>query len=507
METPNSVSSSNNDNENIELANRDATAAEKTKLLREINELRSIIKRCELKLQTRFKDIEDNVNERSLQSLEIPSTSSRILNVEDDLKDDLYRFAGFHCVKAQKNEFVFNFMSTNEKQKNDTQAVQIFVKDGKAELGKWVMPVSIDINDILSKTPIDNLDNLNPFLKSCKHHVDCYNERQRQFLLLKEHMSHIKYCTLQSDMEFLQISLELYSVYIRENDSYINLIIHLLYHSDNVRPYMVKIDTINENELSSDIKQRLKPHFMKFKMSDLHTAFDEILSKDNSTFTWMQKDDTDESLLELNDTDSSDEENFLVQLQSKHKRSLRSLGKRELQKRNTRKKQKIDKNTKSSEDNSTDSQEIRYPKTKKAHTKSSQQISIKKNKAKKATFVLRQKKINKNSVETTSLHRSNNKIKLKQTKLNFQTRTDEVSNKNQTSSSKSKLSSKPDSKQSKISKLIASTPLHNRKYKVKNVPSSPTLEISNITSIEEKTANKLDYSKDRDELGKDSRKS
>ncbi|XP_018393103.1 PREDICTED: E3 ubiquitin-protein ligase BRE1-like [Cyphomyrmex costatus] len=308
-------------------------------------------------------------------------------------------------------------------------------------------------------------------------------------------------------MEFLQISLELYSVYIRENDSYINLIIHLLYHSDNVRPYMVKIDTINENELSSDIKQRLKPHFMKFKMSDLHTAFDEILSKDNSTFTWMQKDDTDESLLELNDTDSSDEENFLVQLQSKHKRSLRSLGKRELQKRNTRKKQKIDKNTKSSEDNSTDSQEIRYPKTKKAHTKSSQQISIKKNKAKKATFVLRQKKINKNSVETTSLHRSNNKIKLKQTKLNFQTRTDEVSNKNQTSSSKSKLSSKPDSKQSKISKLIASTPLHNRKYKVKNVPSSPTLEISNITSIEEKTANKLDYSKDRDELGKDSRKS
>ncbi|EGI59156.1 PREDICTED: uncharacterized protein LOC105152183 [Acromyrmex echinatior] len=504
METQSSASSSNNDNENIESANKDGTATEKTKLRQEIKELRNIIKQHERNLQTRFKDIEDHVTKRSLQNFETFLTFSKLLNVKVALKNDLYRFAGFRCVKFRKNESVFNFTSTNEKQTDNTQAVQIFVQDGKAKLGKWIMPVSIDIKNILSKTPIDKLKKLTAFIKNCKHNVDCYTSRQEQFLSLKEHMSSIRHCTLQSDMGFKQISLELYGVHNSENNNYMNLIIHLLYHQDTARPYKVQIDTINGNKLNNDIKQRLKTYFKKFKMTDLQTAFDEILSEDNSIFTWMQEDDT-ESLLELNDTSSSDE-NFITQLQSERTSSLRkSRKKRELKKKwSKRIRQKTTENTTLPKDSLEDNQETNHLNAKKRRTKSPQQILIKKKKTEKTTSVLKQKKINKNPIEITPFHKS--KVKLKQTKLNFQTQAATTSNANQISSSESKLGNKPDSERSKIPKLITSTPLHR---KIRNIPLSPTLEINDITRIDttKKIANRLnsldllDHSKDSDELG------
>lgn len=176
--------------------------------------------------------------------------------------------------------------------------------------------------------------------------------------------------------------------------------------------------------------------------------------------------------------------------------------KRQLQKKwSERKRQKTTtENTKLSEDSSEDNQETNHPNAKKARTKRPQRISIKKKKAEKATSVLKQKKINKNPIETTLFDKP--KVKLKQTKLNFQTQMATTSNANQISSSESKLSNKPDSKQSKTSKLITSTPLC-RKDEIRNVPLSPTLEINNITRIDttKKTAIRLDYSKDSNELG------
>ncbi|KYM77309.1 hypothetical protein ALC53_12290 [Atta colombica] len=496
METQSSASSSNNDNENIESVNK---ATEKTNLRQEIKKLRNIIKQHEQNLQTRFKDIEDHMTKRPLQNLETSLTFSKLLNVA--LKNDLYRFAGFRCVKFQKDESVFNFTSTNEKQTDNTQAVQIFIQDEKTKLGKWIMPVSININNILSKTPIDKLKKLTAFIKNCKHNVDCYTARQEQFLSLKEHMSSMKHCTLQSDMGFKQISLELYGIHNSENNSYMNLIIHLLYHQDTARPYKVQIDTTNGNKLNIDIKQRLKTYFKKFKMSDLQTAFNEILSEDNSTFTWMQEDDT-ESLLELNNTSSSDE-NFITQLQSERMSSLRKLQKkRELKKKwSERIRQKTTENTISPGDSLEDNQETNHSNAKKRRIKSPQRVLIKKKKVEKA--VLKQKKINKNPIEITPFHKSN--VKLKQTKLNFQTQAATTSNANQISSSESKLGNKPDSEQSKIPELITSTPLYR---KIRNIPLSPTLEINDITCIDttKKTTNRLDsldlldYSKDSDEL-------
>lgn len=164
----------------------DAAKREKEKLLREIQELRCIIKQCEWSLQAmRFKDVEKHVTKRPVQeTLEVSSHTGRMPNVDVDLQNDLYKFAGFRCVKFRRDEFIFNFTSTNTEQKN-TSAVQIFIKDRKGSLGKWVMPMSIDMNYILSKSPVDELTNIATFIKNCKHSVDCYTVRQEQFLSLK----------------------------------------------------------------------------------------------------------------------------------------------------------------------------------------------------------------------------------------------------------------------------------------------------------------------------------
>lgn len=109
----------------------------------------------------------------------------------------------------------------------------------------------------------------------------------------------MKHCTLQSDIGFKQISLELYGVHNSENDKYMNLIIHLFYHSDKARPHKIEVDTTNKSKLSDDTRHKLKLFLKEFKISDLQTAFNKILAQNNSIFTWMRADDS-ESPLELN---------------------------------------------------------------------------------------------------------------------------------------------------------------------------------------------------------------
>lgn len=171
--------------------------------------------------------------------------------------------------------------------------------------------------------------------------------------------------------------------------------------------------------------------------------------------------------------------------------------KRELQKKWNERKRQRDNNIGPSKDNSS-LEEDSYSKAKVSRTENSRTLR-KEKKAEKAPSNLKQKKINKNLVEeTTPLHKS--KVKLKQTKLNFQSRLNETtnSNTNEVSSSESKLH-RPENKQSKIVELITSTPL---RVTLQRLPLSPSLEINNITSIEmtKKTANKLDDSKNSDQL-------
>lgn len=107
----------------------------------------------------------------------------------------------------------------------------------------------------------------------------------------------MKHCTLETNMGYTQIILELYGVCDNENDNYINLVIYLFYHSNVARPHKIQVDTTDKKELNEETKRRLKACLKEFKLLDLQAAFDKVLTKSNSTFTWMCEND---SPLELN---------------------------------------------------------------------------------------------------------------------------------------------------------------------------------------------------------------
>lgn len=158
-------------------------------------------------------------------------------------------------------------------------------------------------------------------------------------------------------------------------------------------------------------------------------------------------------------------------------------------------------NTKNSESSEEDDREDGHSKAKVPRVESPRRIPIRKKKAKKATSTSKQEKINKNLLEeTTPLHKP--KVKLKQTKLNFQTREVTNSNTNEISLFKSKFHNRSNSKRSEIAaKLITSTPLRHG-VNIRKSMSSPDLEKNNITFIKttKNTANKLDDSKNSDQL-------
>lgn len=153
----------------------------------------------------------------------------------------------------------------------------------------------------------------------------------------------------------------------------------------------------------------------------------------------------------------------------------RSKRRRELQdKWNKRKKQKnITKNIAIPE-NDGDNNDA-HSKTEVLHTKSPHQTSI--NEKEAESFSKQRKQNNKNLLEVTPMNKS--KIRLKQTKLNFQTT---QSTKSDTINKGPLLQSRPHvklGKNQKVTQLVTSTPLHPR-VKSKLIP---TLEIDNITEI------------------------
>lgn len=109
----------------------------------------------------------------------------------------------------------------------------------------------------------------------------------------------MKHCALHHNIGYMQITLEIYGVHDKEDDKCINLIIYLLYHFDEARPYKIKIDTTTKDKLNDETRQKWKIYLKEFKMSDLQTAFNQVFMKKNSLFTWTQGDDS-ESPLEIN---------------------------------------------------------------------------------------------------------------------------------------------------------------------------------------------------------------
>lgn len=153
-----------------------AVQEEKQELLNQIAMLRTYISVLENRLETpKFGQLQ---LPRKLYSK--AATTRGVLDVEMILRRDLYRFSGMQCVKCN-GSFVFEMFSTNHVSSNDTYAVEILIDDdGRGKLGKWILPMAVDVQNIMSRHPIDDLNNIKQFLRRCKYHVDCYICRAKQ---------------------------------------------------------------------------------------------------------------------------------------------------------------------------------------------------------------------------------------------------------------------------------------------------------------------------------------
>ncbi|XP_076672141.1 uncharacterized protein LOC143371128 [Andrena cerasifolii] len=280
----------------------------KSRLKKQIKDLKSLILEMEWS-----SDIVKFGKTKPAYDLNIPDAPIdkdiyHIPNVNIKLQSELYRYSGLYCVEFSHGEHIFNFSPLNRYDKGNTFVVQILNKQNVGTLGKWIMPMSIDLDDLVSEFSISNLKNVPRFVRTCKHYIDCYVMRCQQFNALKDSICRKRNCTLQTNLGYTCITLELTGVYDANNDLYINIILYLMYGIDETRPWKIQVDSKTEQELNLSTEQQLRTSLKCFKKFDLETAFDKMLNE--KPFTWAREDEED-SPVETNYLSSSDEEGYL----------------------------------------------------------------------------------------------------------------------------------------------------------------------------------------------------
>ncbi|KAI4492073.1 hypothetical protein M0802_010081 [Mischocyttarus mexicanus] len=214
------------------------------------------------------------------------SIDDYISNTKIDLKNDLYRFSGIQFAKMNDTS-VFLFSAGKKVTNDNLFCVEILNTGGYFQLGKWVMPPSIDIeDDILSEYPLDKQKNFKSFLKCCKQHVNCYSYRQEQYNDLKNVISNITNCSLDANLGFTQIHLRMSGIELIDQGEIYNIILFMVYKSNEALPYLINIET-PDSTLSPEMCKIFQKYFKPFKMINLITAFEQIISN-NCHFIWKK---------------------------------------------------------------------------------------------------------------------------------------------------------------------------------------------------------------------------
>lgn len=102
---------------------------------------------------------------------------------------------------------------------------------------------------------------------------------------------------MQASLQYTQINLELMGVYDKINDTYIDIIIYLLYNFNEIKPHNIKIDSMAEETLNPKTIKYLKASLACFKKFDLPIAFEKMLDK--GALIWSKEEDED-SPVEIN---------------------------------------------------------------------------------------------------------------------------------------------------------------------------------------------------------------
>ncbi|XP_012219794.1 uncharacterized protein MAL8P1.12-like [Linepithema humile] len=328
----------NNNSISTELSSQD----ERNKLLNEIAILKTYISLLETVIQTpKFSQLQIVEKPSRLLCDNKDAKFRKIPDVQTELCYEFYQFAGMQCVNCEGG-FVFEFSSTENFSKNDLYAVEILIDDnGRGKVGKWVLPMSIDISEILSRYPIDDLNSIKHFLKSCKHHIDCYMNRKEQAEKLQNLLLEIKNAHVLYSVGITHIELTMSHLKDIDDNKFYNVILYLYYNSTEVRPCKLFSDTDSNEEPSSDLSKRLNKYFKPFLKRDLNLAFLKV-SKSQNQFVWKKiLVDSKENSIEIDDK-SNDEDDFLTEFLHKSNKKYKKEKDKKQDKKNTLYKNKME---------------------------------------------------------------------------------------------------------------------------------------------------------------------
>ncbi|KAK2587653.1 hypothetical protein KPH14_003773 [Odynerus spinipes] len=260
-----------------------------------------------------------------------------------DIKEDLYIFAGIHCVQLEAG-YVFQFSTGCKITANDIYCVEILKTGSRYKLGRWVMPMSIHLKDMVLQYPLHSLKNFKPFLNCCKHHIDCYASRREQYYQLKDFLVDTRNCFVDTDLGYTHVYLHMSEIKIIDSEIIYNVIVCMGYESDRGLPSRIVTETREGQILPQDVARHFSKYFRPFKKFRLQDAFEKVVS-DTRCFQWTRVSrDYDEVALYMDEKHKEGEQNTEDNDEEEHEEERDELDEtdklREVHKGNNKKKNK-----------------------------------------------------------------------------------------------------------------------------------------------------------------------
>lgn len=112
-------------------------------------------------------------------------TKHKIKNWTYIFHHELDKLSGLYCTKSEDDEFIFNFDISSSGNDDSIYGVQIFTENDKESIGKQIMPTIDFVDSLLAETPLGGTKKTVPFLKNCRKHLTCFNDRKLQVQELK----------------------------------------------------------------------------------------------------------------------------------------------------------------------------------------------------------------------------------------------------------------------------------------------------------------------------------
>ncbi|KAK0175672.1 hypothetical protein PV327_009404 [Microctonus hyperodae] len=434
---------------------------EKIKVKKQIHDLKKLISDIDFQLEIttfgEYKVIDEFPSQNSDSTCK-----SQIDNIDDILQYELFQMSGIYCAKANENEYVFNFSSSSSIK--SPYSVKIFTENQTAQLENWVMPWGINIDNIVSETPLKQPKDIVAFLRNCKRNIDCHAERTKQFDHLKQSTLLIKNVRIDATLGYITILCYFLNIHDNSTNKNFDLIVRMHYGTGRVRPSVINFEWNLREKLSAQTIIKIKTFAKYFKTQSLSDAFKSIMEKPHPIYVWKAE-EYDNSVLHskrirysfehdsnMEISDSADEDYFPKQNKKRiRKRGVKSLLGTRL------KKKKLTATTKntvnSDEHNNINKLDL------------SQNISDPKPQLNKSNNKISSLSMKSKSKTSSKLIRKKSKPKFHQTELNF------------IGSPVSKVSMNENEKK----KTVTSTPMNLRHVTNQHQTSVGSLEISPIT--------------------------